>query len=91
MFQMEAELEQFRKKSTQLELTISDLKLKLKATDKERQKEIQKVCLFLIVNNNTIIQICSERCQVTSTALKETLRLQVFLGGSVVCESCFKD
>lgn len=43
MFQMEAELEQFHKKSIQLELTISDLKLKLKATDKERQKEMQRV------------------------------------------------
>lgn len=46
---MEAELEQFRKKSTQLELTISQLRLKLKATDKERQKETQRVCPFLIL------------------------------------------
>lgn len=47
LFQMEAELEQFHKKSTQLELTISELKLKLRATDKERQREMQRVCSAL--------------------------------------------
>ncbi|XP_049338890.1 cilia- and flagella-associated protein 57 [Astyanax mexicanus] len=41
--EMEGELAQFQQKNTQLELTIADLKLKLKATDKEMHKEMQRV------------------------------------------------
>ncbi|KAL6489815.1 hypothetical protein MHYP_G00001600 [Metynnis hypsauchen] len=41
--EMEGELDQFHKKNTQLELTIANLKLKLKATAKEMRKETQRV------------------------------------------------
>lgn len=40
---MEAELERFHKQNTQLELNISELFQKLKATDQEMRKEQQKV------------------------------------------------
>uniref|UniRef100_A0A8C5CDU9 EML-like second beta-propeller domain-containing protein n=1 Tax=Gadus morhua TaxID=8049 RepID=A0A8C5CDU9_GADMO len=41
--EMEAELKLFHEENTQLELHVSDLKLKLRATAKERNKEMQKV------------------------------------------------
>ena len=40
---MESELERFHKQNTNLELTIEELKLKLKATEKEMYQERQKV------------------------------------------------
>lgn len=40
---MENELERFHKQNTQLELNISELWQKLKASDKELRKERQKV------------------------------------------------
>lgn len=42
---MEGELERFHKQNTQLELNIAELRLKLKATDREMHKEMQKVSL----------------------------------------------
>ena len=48
--QMESELERFHKQNTNLELNIDELKLKLKATEKEMYQERQKVyigCFFL--------------------------------------------
>ena len=45
---MESELERFHKQNTQLELNITELRQKLKATDKEMHQERQKVrSLFL--------------------------------------------
>ncbi|MBN3302205.1 CFA57 protein, partial [Amia calva] len=41
--EMEGELESFHKSNTQLELNITELKQKLKATDKEMHKEMQRV------------------------------------------------
>ena len=41
--QMESELERFNKQNTQLELNITELRQKLKATDKEMHQERQKV------------------------------------------------
>lgn len=41
--QMEAELERFHKQNTQLELNITELLQKLRATDQEMRKEQQKV------------------------------------------------
>ena len=43
LFQMESELERFHKQNTQLELNITELRQKLKATDKEMHQERQKV------------------------------------------------
>ena len=40
---MESELERFHKQNTNLELNIEELKLKLKATEKEMYQERQKV------------------------------------------------
>jgi predicted nucleic acid-binding Zn-ribbon protein len=40
---MEGELDQVHKRNTQLELNITELKLKLKATDNEMHKETQRV------------------------------------------------
>ena len=40
---MESELERFHKQNTQLELNITELRLKLKATEKEMHMERQKV------------------------------------------------
>jgi len=40
---MESELERFHKQNTQLELNITELKQKLRATDKELHFERQKV------------------------------------------------
>jgi len=40
---MESELERFHKQNTQLELNITELRQKLKATDKEMHVERQKV------------------------------------------------
>ena len=40
---MESELERFHKQNTQLELNITELRQKLKATDKEMHMERQKV------------------------------------------------
>lgn len=40
---MESELERFHKQNTSLELNITELRLKLKATDKEMHQERQKV------------------------------------------------
>lgn len=40
---MEAELERFHKQNTQLELNITELLQKLRATDQEMRKEQQKV------------------------------------------------
>ena len=42
-FQMESELERFHKQNTQLELNITELRQKLKATEKEMKLERQKV------------------------------------------------
>ncbi|XP_063153827.1 cilia- and flagella-associated protein 57 isoform X2 [Candoia aspera] len=39
---MEGELEHFHKQNTQLELNIAELRLKLRATDREMHKEMQK-------------------------------------------------
>ncbi|KAK0134411.1 Cilia- and flagella-associated protein 57 [Merluccius polli] len=41
--EMEAELEHFHQKNTQLELRVDDLKLKLRATGQERNMEMQRV------------------------------------------------
>ena len=41
---MESELERFNKQNTQLELNITELRQKLKATDKEMHQERQRVC-----------------------------------------------
>ena len=41
--EMESELERFHKQNTQLELNITELRQKLKATDKELHQERQKV------------------------------------------------
>ena len=41
--QMESELERFNKQNTQLELNITELRQKLKATDKEMHQERQRV------------------------------------------------
>ena len=46
---MESELERFHKQNTNLELNIEELKLKLKATEKEMYHERQKVLKFSIV------------------------------------------
>ncbi|KAG7481579.1 hypothetical protein MATL_G00068090 [Megalops atlanticus] len=40
---MEGELEQFQRRNTQMELNIAELNLKLKATDKDRRREMQRV------------------------------------------------
>lgn len=40
---MESELERFHKQNTQLELNITELRQKLKATDKELHQERQRV------------------------------------------------
>ncbi|KAJ8263115.1 hypothetical protein COCON_G00155720 [Conger conger] len=48
---MEEELGQFKRKNTQLELNITELKLKLKVTDEDKRKEMQRVC-----NMNTLVQ-----------------------------------
>ena len=40
---MESELERFHKQNTSLELNITELRLKLKATDKEMHLERQRV------------------------------------------------
>ena len=42
--EMESELERFHKQNTQLELNITELRQKLKATDKELHHERQRVC-----------------------------------------------
>lgn len=47
--QMEGELESFHKQNTRLELNIAELRLKLRATDREMHKEMQKVCLMGVV------------------------------------------
>lgn len=44
--QMEGELEHFHKQNTQLELNIAELRLKLRTTDREMHKEIQKVSIL---------------------------------------------
>ena len=41
--EMESELERFHKQNTQLELNITELRQKLKATDKELHQERQRV------------------------------------------------
>merc|ERR1712179_164311 len=41
--EMESELERFHKQNTQLELNITELRQKLKATDKEMHQERQRV------------------------------------------------
>jgi len=41
--QMESELERFHKQNTSLELNITELRLKLKATDKEMHSQRQRV------------------------------------------------
>lgn len=43
---MESELERFHKQNTQLELNITELWQKLRSTDQEMRKEIQKVWGF---------------------------------------------
>ena len=43
IFQMESELERFHKQNTQLELNITELRQKLKATEKEMHGERQRV------------------------------------------------
>lgn len=45
---MESELERFHKQNTNLELNIEELKLKLKATEKEMYLERQKVNFFAL-------------------------------------------
>ena len=40
---MESELERFHKQNTSLELNITELRLKLKATDKEMHSQRQRV------------------------------------------------
>lgn len=45
---MEGELEHFHKQNTQLELNIAELRLKLRATDREMHKEMQKVSLLRV-------------------------------------------
>ena len=44
---MESELERFHKQNTSLELNIEELRLKLKATEKEMYQERQKVGFFM--------------------------------------------
>ena len=46
--EMESELERFHKQNTQLELNITELRQKLKATDKELHHERQRVCKCMI-------------------------------------------
>ena len=43
---MESELERFHKQNTSLELNITELRLKLKATDKEMHLERQRVLML---------------------------------------------
>jgi phage shock protein A len=53
---MESELERFHKQNTQLELNITELRQKLKATDKEMHQERQKVSFVQDVSSgfNTV-------------------------------------
>ena len=44
-FQMESELERFHKQNTELELNITELRQKLKATEKEMHQERQRVSI----------------------------------------------
>ena len=46
---MESELERFHKQNTSLELNITELRLKLKATDKEMHLERQRVLMLAYV------------------------------------------
>ena len=53
---MESELERFHKQNTQLELNITELRQKLKATDKEMHLERQRVSFeFFKILTNYII------------------------------------
>ena len=51
---MESELERFHKQNTSLELNITELRLKLKATDKEMHSQRQRV-------NNVIVILPAHR------------------------------
>lgn len=46
---MESELERFHKQNTGLELNIAELRLKLKATEKELYQERQMVCFSIFL------------------------------------------
>ena len=58
---MESELERFHKQNTQLELNITELRQKLKATEKEMKLERQKVknswqnLKYILQKNTTVI------------------------------------
>ena len=52
---MESELERFHKQNTGLELNIAELRLKLKATEKELYQERQMVCLDSLFNACVLI------------------------------------
>ncbi len=41
---------QIDKSNTQLKLTVSDLRLKLRTKDKEMHKEMQKVCTYITLD-----------------------------------------
>lgn len=45
---------QIDKSNTQLKLTVSDLRLRLRTRDKEMQKEMQKVSTCFLYSNNIL-------------------------------------
>ena len=49
---MESELERFHKQNTSLELNITELRLKLKATDKEMHSQRQRVNDVIAINSS---------------------------------------
>ena len=66
---MEGELERFHKQNTQLELNIAELRLKLKATDREMHKEMQKVSLAGV---KEAIKMVKDMKQIVQFLLPET-------------------
>ena len=61
--QMESELDRFDKLNTQLELNITELRQKLKATDKEMHQERQRVgATGAIVSLYTLELNCCVEC-----------------------------
>lgn len=52
--QLEEELVQVDKSNTQLKLTVSDLRLRLRTRDKEMQKEMQKVSTCFLYSSNIL-------------------------------------
>ncbi|KAG9354407.1 hypothetical protein JZ751_001116, partial [Albula glossodonta] len=72
---MEEELGQFKRKNTQLELNITELKLKLKVTDEDKRKEMQRVhdVKALMQRFKTDLHHCVEFIQ-EPKKLKESIR-----------------